>query len=157
MFKSCKVKIKNDQIWTYTVFRKPRASNLNIFYVCLYIRSHFYAFPFLLHSSFKKSSIFLSSSSLLIDPYSIKCNKKTSFFWLIIKISSNYMDYHDPLTLGCLFRSYRVFIKYCVFSLKFVIFLNSASSAAALVFDLPLCTLTDSEGKPRKARVRSIS
>ena len=106
MFKSCKVKIKNDQIWTYTVFRKPRASNLNIFYVCLYIRSHFYAFPFLLHSSFKKSSIFLSSSSLLIDPYSIKCNKKTSFFWLIIKISSNYMDYHDPLTLGCLFRSY---------------------------------------------------
>ena len=29
--------------------------------------------------------------------------------------------------------TYRVFIKYCVFSLKYVIFLNSARSAAALV------------------------
>ena len=29
-----------------------------------------------------------------------------------------------------------------------MIFLNSASSAAALVFDLPLCTHTDTEGKP---------
>ena len=38
---------------------------------------------------------------------------------------------------------YRVFIKYCVFSLK-VIFLNSASSAAALVFYLPgVCAHTD--------------
>ena len=35
-------------------------------------------------------------------------------------------------------------------------FLNFESSAAALVFDLPLCTLTDTEGKPRKARVRNI-
>ena len=34
---------------------------------------------------------------------------------------------------------YRVFIKYSVFSLKFCDFLNSASSAAALVFYLPLC------------------
>ena len=41
---------------------------------------------------------------------------------------------------------YRVFIKYCVFSLK--CFLNSASSAAALVFYLPgVCTQTDTEGK----------
>ena len=37
-----------------------------------------------------------------------------------------------------------------------MIFLNSASSAAALVFDLPLCTLNDTEGKPRKARVWNI-
>ena len=38
-----------------------------------------------------------------------------------------------------------------------VIFLNSASSAAAvLVFDLPLCSRTDTEGKPREARVRNI-
>ena len=29
-----------------------------------------------------------------------------------------------------------------------MIFLNSASSAAVLVFDLPLCTQTDTEGKP---------
>ena len=29
---------------------------------------------------------------------------------------------------------------------------NSASSAAALVSDLPLCTLTDIEGKPREDR-----
>ena len=35
---------------------------------------------------------------------------------------------------------YRVFIKYCVF-------LNSASYAAVLEFDLPLCTHTDTEGK----------
>ena len=38
-----------------------------------------------------------------------------------------------------------------------VIFLNSASSAAALVFYLPgVCTLTDTEGKQRKARVLNI-
>ena len=41
------------------------------------------------------------------------------------------------------FVSYRVFIKYCVFPWNVVIFLNSASVAAALVFDLPLCTHTD--------------
>jgi len=35
---------------------------------------------------------------------------------------------------------YRVFIKYCVFSKDIVIFLTSASSSAALVFYLPLCT-----------------
>ena len=38
-----------------------------------------------------------------------------------------------------------------------MIFLNSASSAAALVFHLPgVCTHTDTEGKQRKARVRHI-
>ena len=37
-----------------------------------------------------------------------------------------------------------------------MIFLNSASSAAALVFDLPLCTHTDNEGKPREAKERNI-
>ena len=47
-----------------------------------------------------------------------------------------------------------VLIKYCV--LNVVIFLNSVSSAATLVFDLPLCTHTDTEGKPREARVRNI-
>ena len=42
-------------------------------------------------------------------------------------------------------------------SLNIVIFLNSASSAAALVFYLPgVCTHTDTEGKQRKARVRNI-
>ena len=47
---------------------------------------------------------------------------------------------------------YRVFNKYCVFSLKFLIFLNSASSAAALVFYLPgVCvhTLTPRENRER--------
>ena len=39
-----------------------------------------------------------------------------------------------------------------------MIFLNSASSAAALVFYLPgVCTHTDTEGKQIKARVRNIS
>ena len=43
---------------------------------------------------------------------------------------------------------YRVFLRYCVFFLNFVIFLNSASSAAALVFYLPgLCTHSDIERK----------
>ena len=51
---------------------------------------------------------------------------------------------------------YRVFIKYCVFPEIFMIFLNSASPAAALVFYLPVCTHTDNEGKQRKARVRNI-
>ena len=38
-----------------------------------------------------------------------------------------------------------------------MIFLNSASSAAALVFYLPgVCTKTDTKGKQRKARVRNI-
>ena len=38
-----------------------------------------------------------------------------------------------------------------------MIFLNSASSAAALVFYLPdVCTHTDTEGTQRKARVRNI-
>ena len=38
-----------------------------------------------------------------------------------------------------------------------MIFLNSAISAAALVFYLPgVCTHTDTEGKQRKARVRNI-
>ena len=42
------------------------------------------------------------------------------------------------------------------FSLNVVIFPNSESSAAAaLVFDLPLCTHTDSEGKSREAIVRN--
>ena len=43
------------------------------------------------------------------------------------------------------------------FPKSFVIFLNSASSAAALVFYLPgVCTHTDTEGKQRKVRVRNI-
>ena len=42
--------------------------------------------------------------------------------------------------------------------LNFVIFLNSASSAAALVIYLPdVCKHIDTEGKQRKARVRNIS
>ena len=52
---------------------------------------------------------------------------------------------------------YSVFIKYCVFSLKFLIFLNSANYPASLVFYLPsVCKHTDTEGKQRKARVRNI-
>ena len=52
---------------------------------------------------------------------------------------------------------YRVFFKYCVFSLKFCDFSELCSSVAALVFYLPgVCTHTGSEGKQRKARVRNI-
>ena len=49
-----------------------------------------------------------------------------------------------------------LFIKFCAF-FNFVIFLNSASSAAMLVFYLPgVRTHTDNEGKQRKARVPNI-
>ena len=42
-------------------------------------------------------------------------------------------------------------------SLNIVFFLNSAISAAALVFYLTgVCTHTDTKGKQRKARVRNI-
>ena len=52
---------------------------------------------------------------------------------------------------------YKVFIKYCVFPYNFVIFLNSASSAAALVFYLPgVCTHIDTERKQRKAKKHNI-
>ena len=52
---------------------------------------------------------------------------------------------------------YRVFIKYCVFPLHFFNFLNSTSSAAALVFYLPgVSTHTDKKGNQRKARVWNI-
>ena len=53
--------------------------------------------------------------------------------------------------------TYRLFIKYCVFPFLNLNFLNSASSAAALVFYLPcVCTHTDIKGKQRKARVGNI-
>ena len=53
---------------------------------------------------------------------------------------------------------YRVFIKYCVFPQNVVIFLNSVSSAAALVFYLPFSGSSDphTKGKPREAKVRNI-
>ena len=59
------------------------------------------------------------------------------------------------LTISGYQQIYRVFIKYCVFPKNVVIFPNYASSAAAPVFDQPLCTHTDTEGKPREARVRN--
>ena len=37
-----------------------------------------------------------------------------------------------------------------------MIFLNSVSSVVALVFYLRLCTHTDTEGEPKKARVQNI-
>ena len=59
-----------------------------------------------------------------------------------------------PLDLSTIRGIYRVFSKHYVFFLKFCDFLNSASSAAALVFYLPsMCTHTGTEGKQRKARV----
>ena len=48
-------------------------------------------------------------------------------------------------------------LKIVFFPYNFVIFLTSASSAAALVFYLPgVCTHTDTEGKQRMARVWNI-
>ena len=67
----------------------------------------------------------------------------------------NSPKYQGYLPIVAILR-YRVLIKYCVFPQNVVIFLNSASSAVALVFYLPLCTHTDTEGKRRDARVRNI-
>ena len=47
---------------------------------------------------------------------------------------------------------YRVFIKYCVFPQNDLIFLNSASSAVALVFYLPLSAHIDTEGNPKSSK-----
>ena len=50
-----------------------------------------------------------------------------------------------------------MFINCCVFPKNFLNFLNSASSAEALVFYLPgVCTHSDDEGKQRKAKVQNI-
>ena len=54
-----------------------------------------------------------------------------------------------------------VFIKYCVFPINVVIFLNSAISAAALVFYLPFSgpnmkSSERNEEKPRDTRVRNM-
>ena len=54
---------------------------------------------------------------------------------------------------------YRVFIKYCVFSLKFCDFseLYQFCCSAGVLSYLPgLCTHTETEGKQRKAKVRNI-
>ena len=76
-------------------------------------------------------------------------------FLLTLEITWELRSFRDNMTPFCgkdnwnAYNSskYRVFIKYCVFSLK-CFFLNSASSAAALVFYLPgVCTHTDPEGK----------
>ena len=69
----------------------------------------------------------VTSSMLVIRDLSIYL-----FFYLSIQLSI----YLLPPDF-CILVIYRVFIKYCVFFLKFWIFLNSASSAAALVFYLP--------------------
>ena len=58
-------------------------------------------------------------------------------------------------------KSYRVFVKCCFFPKNVVIFLNSASPAAALVFYLPFSGSSMNSGvhteeKPREARVRNI-
>ena len=58
----------------------------------------------------------------------------------------------SPASRTGLLLWYRVFIYYCVFSLKLCDFLNSASSAAALVFFLPgVCIHTDTKGKKGKS------
>ena len=62
----------------------------------------------------------------------------------------NDLNRHQQIVTGCSLI--------IVFFLKIVIFLNSASSAAALVFYLPgVCTHTDTEGKQRKTKVQNIS
>ena len=95
-----------------------------------------------------------SKYSLILFPYQniecllvVACLKQ--FYWKGYHLSffnANKYYIHTGCSLNIL-----------VFPQNFVIFLNSACSAAALVFFLPgVCTHTDIEGKQRKARVRNI-
>ena len=59
--------------------------------------------------------------------------------------------YHNISTARFTKHPVCMYVQGIVFSLKCCNF-----SAAVLVFDLPLCTHTDTEGKPREARVRNI-
>ena len=89
--------------------------------------------------------------------YIIKLILYVKVTYLLIKISTHthditpvHVESNGHLDTGCS-------LNIVFFSLNFVIFLNSASSGAALVFYLPgVCTHTDTEGKQRKARVRNI-
>ena len=68
-----------------------------------------------------------------------------AFLWMIPFFPSS-IDINTGCSLNIVFSPYNV-----------VIFLNSASSAAALVCYLPgVCTHTDTEGKQRKTRVWTI-
>ena len=69
----------------------------------------------------------------------------------------NSPKYQGYLPIVAILR-YRVLIKYCVFPQNVVIFLNSASSAVALVFYLPgVCTThTATQVKQKKTRVWNI-
>ena len=78
-------------------------------------------------------------------------------------LPGRYPDGRDPLknwnqSLGLIDAEHTgCSLNIVFFSSNVVIFLDSASSAAALVFYLPgVCTPTDTEGKQRKTRVRNI-
>ena len=86
----------------------------------------------------------------------------TSYFDLRLELKNDF-DTGCPLNILFIIYILHTYIIYLFCSLNIffpsnvVIFLNSASSAAALVFYLPgVCTHTDIERKQRKARVRNI-
>ena len=74
-----------------------------------------------------------------------------SFGWMCIHIEGTVLEFVLCwVSTGCS-------LDIAFFPQNVVIFLNYASSAAALVFYLPgVCTHTDTEEKQRKARVRNI-
>ena len=78
--------------------------------------------------------------------------RKKDLLYVHMEYFMEYFAGQKLTAMDCELCMYRVFIKYCVFSLIFVIFLNSASSAAALVFYLPIVsvhTLTPRENRKR--------
>ena len=76
------------------------------------------------------------------------CNIEGNFIFNFVSCHAAIVD--KILSTGCS-------LNIVFFPQNVVNFLNSASSAAALVFYLPgVCTHTDTEGKQRKARVRNI-
>ena len=71
--------------------------------------------------------------------------------WSVCHNFQKKVEKFQALNVTRLYTRYSLNIVF--FPYNFVIFLNSASSSAALVFDLQLCTLAETEGKPRETRI----
>ena len=95
-------------------------------------------------------NLFLGLMSRKMSPFTRQTTKRALSYIRAHKTS--------PLPDGSqMSRIPRIVINYCVFPKNIVLFLNSASSAAALEFYLSgVCTHTDTEGKQSTARVHNI-
>ena len=93
---------------------------------------------------------------------SIKLYEFCSFCFVFTKVNClRLLNNQCNILLSLLHYYYRVFIKYCFFPKNVLIFLNSTSFAAALVFYLSfrgpsMKSGVHTEEKPRGARVRNV-